>query len=549
MSEAARRTGALEAALPADWNPDRDVLVWVGARTLELLPRRAQGARTFVVTGGQPVQREVRARLVEGPEELYSAVLEMMGSTPTRARVHSEDGIAPADANEAAEHLKQGLQARHVMGNTLEAGGLLWVKNGLANMPAIARNGSLLPLGNAYRGQPAICIAPGPSLSRNVDQLRDLSRRALLIAGTHALHALHAAGVTPHVVVGTDPGDLARHWRGLDLSGVEAFVLAGTCAPETMAVPARRVITFPGNGPADAWLYAPLGNEVRLLSGGSVSCVQLSLALWLGCDRVALVGLDLSFGEHFYAAGGLDADARIETTTAGEFRLVKEGHVEGPGRFLEDGRTAFTVPRKLQELPGWGGGTVRTSPQLAVYHAWFEASAARLSRSARVVNATEGGAHIAGLEHLPLLEATSDWTAEVDVVGPLEQAAATHDAGDRTRRLLEASRNQLRALEACGREVRTCLDLARRARRDEGRLPALARAEKKLTRALRDVPMVNLLSQQEILSARAAAETARTLEENLQASERLYGVVREALAEMLAPLRAACAGLASDQAA
>lgn len=543
MKPAASHPGALERALPADWNPDRDLLVWVGARALELLPARAQGVRTFVVTDGLPVERELGAQLVEGPAELYAAVQRMAGSMPTRARVHREDDVPPEAARRVAEQLKQALQARHVMGNTLENAGLLWVRNGLANLRSIARSQSLTALKDAYRGVPAVCIAPGPSLTRNVAQLRGLASRALLIAGTHSLHALERAGVCPHLVVGTDPGDLARHWRGLDLSGVEAFALAGTCAPETLAVPARRVIAFPGNGSVDAWLFEPLGERVQLPSGGSVSCVQLSLALHLGCDRIALVGLDLSFGERFYAEGGLDSDARVETTASGEFRLVKEPGAEGPGQTLADGRVGFTVARRMHQLPGWDGGTVRTSPQLAVYHGWFEANAGRLTRQARIVNATEGGARIAGFEHLALAEATAAWTEPVDVAGPLERAAGSHDEQDRRQRLLAANRAQLRALEACGREVRSCAELARKARKNEDRLRALGRAEKKLVEALRAAPIVSLLSQREILAAREAAERARSVEENLQASERLYAVVRRALTEMLEPLRAACRDL------
>jgi hypothetical protein len=128
--------------------------------------------------------------------------------------------------------------------------------------------------------------------------------------------------------------------------------------------------------------------------------------------------------------------------------------------------------------------------------------------------------------------------------GALERAHAGHDGAARRRKLLAATRVQLQALEGCARRVERCRRLAHQARRSEDRLAALGRAEKDLVTALRDAPVVSLVSQEEILAAREAAARARTLQGNLDASERLYAVVERATDELLEPLRTACRALA-----
>src|SRR5262249_6661887 len=142
---------------------------------------------------------------------------------------------------------------------TLADTGRTWLLQGLANLPALARHPTIAALAGAFRGTPCVLVSPGPSLSGNVGALRELAGRALVVSGTHALSALARTGVAPHLVVCADPGDLARHWAGLDLSLVEAFVVAATCHAETFALPARRRFTFAGNGASDGWLFEPLG--------------------------------------------------------------------------------------------------------------------------------------------------------------------------------------------------------------------------------------------------------------------------------------------------
>jgi len=266
---------------------------------------------------------------------------------------------------------------------------------------------------------------------------------------------------------------------------------------------------------------------------------MLSFALFLGCDPLVLVGQDLSFTERFYAADGLDGDARVELERPGEFRLLKPAGATGIGVPLPDGRLQFTPSQRILEVPGWAGGVVRTTPQLKAFLDWFEAVAPSLAGSTRLLNCTEGGARIHGMEHLALREATADWTAELAVEPVLEGAAAGLDVPARRAELRAWTVRTLAALAECVARARRCEALASAGRTDE-----LGRAEKALTRALRGAALVSLVAQDEIAQARERARLARTVSENVDAARSLYAVVARAGELLSQPLRSARAALA-----
>ena len=528
--------GELEArpglVLPPGFDPARDVLVWIGPPG----PALPRGPRVFLVPGeaAAPVPEDVR--VVPTSAELFQALIALCGVAPRHALVHRCAG-APAELQrQLAATLRDGLRARAMQQRTLQSAGTTWLLQGLANLPALAASPSIAALRGAFAGLPCVLVSPGPSLSKNVGELRELARRSLILSGTHALSALARAGVAPHFVLCADPGDLARHWTGLDLGGVEAFVAGATCHPTTLAAPVRRRFLFASNGALDSWLFDPLGPAPGLATGGSVACSMYSFALHLGCDRLAFVGQDLSFTDRFYAAEGLDGDAAVAPAGADEFVLVKPKGATGIGTPLEDGRLQFTIPQRILEVPGWGGGRVRTTPQLKAFLDWFESVAPSLRGSARVMNCTEGGARIAGMEHLPLRVASEGWAPLPPIAPALGRARDGFEVPARRAALCAWTRRTSAALAECVRRARRCRALAGATRVDEA---GLARAERALAAALRAAPLVSLVAQAEIAEAKERARFAHTLQENLSAARELYTVVERAGELLTGPLAAA----------
>ena len=176
---------------------------------------------------------------------------------------------------------------------------------------------------------------------------------------------------------------------------------------------------------------------------------------------------------------------------------------------------------------------MRTTPQLKAFLDWFENLAPTLG-SARLVNATEGGARIRGFEHRPLREIAAAWTTPLAVEPVLARASAGLDVPARRRTLALWAERTLRSLDDCTRLARQCRTLA-----SANDLTGLARVEKKLSTALRVAPLLSLVAQDEIARARESARTAQALSANLDAAQSLYTLVERAAALLTEPLRAA----------
>ena len=107
------------------------------------------------------------------------------------------------------ERMKQ-LLARAVQGARMNARARRdnagrYLLNTLRNAVRIARSGDAGALSGAFAGVPAVIAAAGPSLNRNIEELRPLVDRGLLIAADTAWRPLVEAGLEPPLVVAVDP--------------------------------------------------------------------------------------------------------------------------------------------------------------------------------------------------------------------------------------------------------------------------------------------------------------------------------------------------------
>jgi len=72
--------------------------------------------------------------------------------------------------------------------------------NMMDNIDVILNNPGINLLKDKFRNIPAICIASGPSLDKNIDQLKYLQENAILIAADASLKPLLEKGIKPHLV-------------------------------------------------------------------------------------------------------------------------------------------------------------------------------------------------------------------------------------------------------------------------------------------------------------------------------------------------------------
>ncbi len=273
-----------------------------------------------------------------------------------------------------------------------------WTRLGLEALCQMAGRTALNGMTQCLAGRTAVIVGAGPSLDKNVGVLKKYQDRCAIFAVDAAVEPMRKAGIQPHFVVTVDAGDApvkttwqSPVWRG-------AVVIPGVHVSEwTWKLKPRRwlwgVQMVGAIGPFVACtLELPV-----LRSGGSVSTIAFSAAKGMGADKIVLVGMDSSYapGRKFYASGV-------------PWKYVDREGVE-----------------PIAKVEAYGGiGYVDAPRTLCAYREWFEGrSCEAAAAGAPVVNATEGGARIAGaveatledtLGKLPVYDLWPDILAAVD---------------------------------------------------------------------------------------------------------------------------------------
>ncbi|MBW2621608.1 MAG: motility associated factor glycosyltransferase family protein [Deltaproteobacteria bacterium] len=244
-----------------------------------------------------------------------------------------------------------------------------WLDNMAENIVFWPKFPDVTLLQGSLTGIPALVVGAGPSLDQSLDDVAEISERALVFSAASALLPLKKAGVFPHVTMALEAKDESRQFEGVDH---KRTLLAAASAGHP-----NHFLKW--SGPKSVfhlqpWIASLAGMGTVLPSGGHVTSAAFSLALLWGCDPIILIGQDLA-----YTHGRIHAAGR-------------------PGG--EDETREETV-----RVPAIGGGTVQTSPIMLSYLLWYEESASSLEKSGRTVyNATPAGALIPGFEHRALIE-------------------------------------------------------------------------------------------------------------------------------------------------
>lgn len=497
-------------------------LVLVGVRSQERLTQALADAPGRVVALDEfplPGLRTARS-----PRETVDLLLEL---DPPPERVVLERGpfARPGEVDELLRLLEVSLINR----TTAAQSGQLWLTHAMENLAALAKHEGVECLRGAASGCPAVLVSPGPSLAKNIAQLAALHDRAVIIAHNRSLKPLREAGVVPHFVLVTDPLDLCYQLDNGSLDGVGAFVIDLIAHPRVVALPAGRKVFYTSIAEISEAFLAPAGISAQLGSGGSVATLALSLAVALGADPIVLCGQDLALaGDSYYIPTAPDGQTKVQVHgELGTFQnsgaaLMDTMHATGR---LQVGASSV---QKFHPVPGWGGGEVLTSVQFDTYRKWFARIADDLRGKVQLVNATEGGAHIPGMEHIPLATASRRWarTPQMDAFGARLRASGS----------LKQQRGGLLAhLELTLRRLNEMAERLTRARkalkeaRNTGFLERLDDAERRLLETVSQLPFIALYASAEIEAARRAGANAKNLEESLDATQRLYSVLEKTM--------------------
>lgn len=280
---------------------------------------------------------------------------------------------------------------------------------------------------------PAIVVSAGPSLNKNIDELKKAKNKSFIIAVDTAIKPLISHGITPDmfaIVDGLKPLDLIKVEECRDIP-----LLTTSVAAKAVLQYHRGKKFFFNEGVSFVNHMYEMNHKFfgPMQSGGSVATLAFSYVSHLGFDRIILVGQDLALtGNKTHADGTFQEKMQEQDTT--HCKMV-EGNYEDK---------------------------VPTRSDFDEYRKWFEEYIANWSKKYKnftVINATEGGAKIEGTEIMTLKDAIAqECVKEVDIEKCMESLKPQFDSKEQEK-ILEYFHNtsnefkQIASLAATGKHL------------------------------------------------------------------------------------------------
>ena len=230
---------------------------------------------------------------------------------------------------------------------------------------------------------PVIVVSAGPSLNKNIQDLKKAVGKACIIATDTAMKPLLNAGIIPDLFVivdGLKPTVLFEH---KDISKTPMLTMTGVSIPSMKLHKGKKFFYYNGEGFESEILFElsrKMGRDRTLPNiptGGSVATTAYSFGIQMGAKTVILVGQDLAMtGNKTHADGTFQDKMQEIDTDSGEYF----------------------------EVDAIDGGKVLSRADFKLYLDWFEKYIKEWT-AITTVDATEGGALIHGSKIMTLKKA------------------------------------------------------------------------------------------------------------------------------------------------
>ncbi len=269
---------------------------------------------------------------------------------------------------------------------------MIGVENIMKNLATIIRNPGVKDLYGAFRGVPGIIVSTGPSLDKNVRELKRAVGNCVMISADSALRVLLKHDIVPHMAVSLERiMHVATMFKELPDDYKKQIWLAATpvIRKESYdAWPGPTFMVYRAFAHFD-WINIPKGT---LQVGPSCSNMAFKILEAFGCDPIILVGQDCSFK----SAEKTHAD---EAPSVTNLKLKEKDLIKVKGNYDE-----FVYTNQIYDLFRKGFVT-----DLAQYRG-------------KCINSTEGGAFIEGTQLMTLNESIDKYcTRPVDTLGVLKK--------------------------------------------------------------------------------------------------------------------------------
>ncbi|QTL96936.1 DUF115 domain-containing protein [Iocasia frigidifontis] len=280
--------------------------------------------------------------------------------------------------------------------STSKKRGRVWEENLLNNLYLMLKKPGVRELHGLYSGKPAIVVAAGPSLDKNMHLLKDVKDRAIIIAVDAVVKVLLKNDIVPDIVTVIDGfKSTLKYFDGLDYGRLDQTILL--TIPQfynhiLKSWPGPLVFS-PGYGVSEGiihWIEKQRGFLGRLATGGSVAHLAFVLAYLLKADPIVFVGQDLAFTGDITHVKGSDYSLNLE----------------------DERKNSNKEYLKIKDIYG---DEVWTRSDFHFYLQWFNRLILGIKNrgcQTEFVDATEGGARIEGTKVMTLKEVLNNYCQE-----------------------------------------------------------------------------------------------------------------------------------------
>lgn len=215
-------------------------------------------------------------------------------------------------------------------------------------------------------------IAAGPSLDKNYMELKNIGGNSIILATGTVFKKLINAGIRPNYVIIIDANEGVYHQiEGVEQMDIPLLFLSTVYHKIAEHYQGKKYLICQ-EGFKKSEKYAIDQCYSLFQTGGSVSTTALDIGIQFNCNRIICVGLDLAFSDNYnYASDTANAD--------------------------------FVKQINLRQVRDVFGNMVGTSMNLDIYRKWIERRIKNI-KEIEFIDATEGGAKIAGMKDMKLKE-------------------------------------------------------------------------------------------------------------------------------------------------
>lgn len=259
------------------------------------------------------------------------------------------------------------------------------------------------------RDIPAIIVAAGPSLNKNIKELKRAKGKAFIIAVDTAIKPLASEKIIPDmfaIVDGRKPLELINTEDAKKIPLLTSI----SAANSVLSFHTRKIFYNEGYVYINSMFYRNGESFETVACGGSVATSAFALAFMIGIDTIILVGQDLALtGNKTHADGTFQE--KMETIDTSHSIMVP-GNIE-------------------KEVP--------TRGDFKMYLEWYNQyikDCKEYRKQFKVINATEGGAKIDGTEVMTLKDAIDrECKKEIDIQECFEKLHPVFDENERKKNL------------------------------------------------------------------------------------------------------------------